>query len=550
MTNIKKLDEDTVDQYVSNIVVDQMEDMGMYSLKEKYGDQEHPHKDTWQVDLSLDALETAMGVNIAVEQMVRDGDMFGESELYNGDQAEIFRSAYSLYVGAKVGSNIIGWKNADLGHETETDTYINRHGTKGVLGAALERYVNMYDRSSVSDEEELLEFTEAFLEQVADECASVMAEDLDNLNLVQDVNLAYGEYTVEGVETAAVDTFNFGDATFEDVIGNDEFKDALRRTENEDGEIEPGMIDMLMGYDPDGQENKFASEESAFPTSLLAVGEPGTGKTLTLRAAATYAQELAEEYDKPLTINMMDTDVHGMYHGESAQNVKQEFEKVSDPDTLGMLFIEDIDAIFPSREDLGTGDGEDEKSVHTLLQMLQGPDGNEDRGDYIVLMTTNYPENLDDAVKMRAMQQVEAPGPTETEEYRDILELLLSQDMPEEKIRIDEDEWYDLAETAEAYEFTGRHIDNVLSSLSAEKSGGFTEDQLQQIYRGEADAGEIVRQNKEPVHYEEVQEALENFQETQETQEEMENERKFEQMKSKIRRKERAKQEVDEELED
>ncbi|MFA4876985.1 MAG: CDC48 family AAA ATPase [Methanoregula sp.] len=123
------------------------------------------------------------------------------------------------------------------------------------------------------------------------------------------------------------------------------------------------------------------------PRGVLLYGPPGTGKTLIAKAAA-------QETDAYL-IFISGPEIVGKYYGESEARLREVFAEAQ-KNAPAIVFIDEIDAIAPKREDVG-GDKQVERRI--VAQLLSIMDGLKDRGQVIVIATTNIPNSLDPALR-------------------------------------------------------------------------------------------------------------------------------------------------------
>ncbi|MCY6354430.1 CDC48 family AAA ATPase [Clostridium sp. ZS2-4] len=121
------------------------------------------------------------------------------------------------------------------------------------------------------------------------------------------------------------------------------------------------------------------------PKGVLLYGSPGTGKTLIARAVANETDSYFIHVNGPEVINK--------YYGESEARLREIFETASQK-SPSIIFLDEIDAISPNREDVK---GEVEKRV--VAQLLGLMDGLKDRGQVIVIGATNIPNALDPALR-------------------------------------------------------------------------------------------------------------------------------------------------------
>ncbi|MGQ9926498.1 MAG: CDC48 family AAA ATPase [Chloroflexaceae bacterium] len=123
------------------------------------------------------------------------------------------------------------------------------------------------------------------------------------------------------------------------------------------------------------------------PKGVLLHGPPGCGKTLIARAVAA---ETSAHF-----IHINGPEIIDRYYGASESNLRNAFEEARRR-APAILFIDEIDAIAPRREEMG-GDRQIERRV--VAQLLTLMDGLESRGNVIVIGATNLPNMLDPALR-------------------------------------------------------------------------------------------------------------------------------------------------------
>ncbi len=123
------------------------------------------------------------------------------------------------------------------------------------------------------------------------------------------------------------------------------------------------------------------------PKGVLLHGPPGCGKTLIARAVASETAAYFTHITGP--------EIMGKFYGESEGRLRSVFEEAR-ANAPAILFIDEIDAIAPKREDMG---GEKQVERRVVAQLLALMDGLESRGEVIVIGATNIPNSLDPALR-------------------------------------------------------------------------------------------------------------------------------------------------------
>ncbi|HZD44008.1 MAG TPA: proteasome-activating nucleotidase, partial [Methanomicrobiales archaeon] len=153
------------------------------------------------------------------------------------------------------------------------------------------------------------------------------------------------------------------------------------------------------------------------PKGVLLYGPPGTGKTLIAKAVAHNA--------KATFIRMSGSELVHKFIGEGAQLVRELFTLARER-SPSIVFIDEIDAIGSMRTHDGTsGSAEVQR---TLMQLLAGMDGFDNRGDVRIMGATNRLDMLDPALLRpgRFDRIIEIPLPN-AEGRREILRIHTSK---------------------------------------------------------------------------------------------------------------------------
>ncbi|HEC75883.1 MAG TPA: AAA family ATPase [Thermoplasmatales archaeon] len=121
------------------------------------------------------------------------------------------------------------------------------------------------------------------------------------------------------------------------------------------------------------------------PKGILLYGPPGTGKTLLAKAVATESEANF--------ISVKGPEFLSKWVGESEKAVRETFRKARQAAPC-IIFFDEIDAIAPSRGDVG----DSHVTERVISQLLTELDGLEELRDVTVIAATNRPDIIDPAL--------------------------------------------------------------------------------------------------------------------------------------------------------
>ncbi|MFB6293007.1 MAG: AAA family ATPase, partial [Halonotius sp.] len=177
------------------------------------------------------------------------------------------------------------------------------------------------------------------------------------------------EIAVEGGPTDEASATAAPAVAYEDIGGLDEELDMVRE-----------MIELPMRHP-----ELFGTLGIEPPKGVLLHGPPGTGKTLIAKAVANEIDAHFQTISGP--------EIMSKYYGESEEQLREVFEEAEE-NTPAIVFIDELDAIAPKREEAG---GDVERRV--VAQLLSLLDGLEDRGQITVIGATNRVDAVDPALR-------------------------------------------------------------------------------------------------------------------------------------------------------
>jgi transitional endoplasmic reticulum ATPase len=173
----------------------------------------------------------------------------------------------------------------------------------------------------------------------------------------------------QAVEEPGQQRVSVPDVTYEDIGGLDEEVQKVRE-----------MIELPLKHPEVFQQLGIDA-----PSGVLLQGPPGTGKTLLAKAVANESNATFLSIDGP--------EIMSKYYGESEKQLREKFEEARE-DAPAIIFIDEIDAIAPKRDETG---GEVERRV--VAQLLSEMDGLEARENVIVIAATNRSDAIDPALR-------------------------------------------------------------------------------------------------------------------------------------------------------
>ncbi|MDH3277674.1 MAG: CDC48 family AAA ATPase [Nitrosopumilus sp.] len=173
-------------------------------------------------------------------------------------------------------------------------------------------------------------------------------------------------------------------------------------------------------------------------SGILLYGPPGCGKTLIAKVLASESEANMFLINGPEIMNK--------YYGETEAKLREMFKEAKD-NSPSIIFIDEIDAIAPKREEAY---GDVEKRV--VAQLLALMDGLNDRGNVMVLGATNRPDSIDPALRRPGRFDREFEISVPNEDGRLEVLLIHTRGMPVD----DEIDLKDLA--SELHGYTGADI--------------------------------------------------------------------------------------------
>ncbi|KMW60331.1 hypothetical protein AIOL_000484 [Candidatus Rhodobacter oscarellae] len=283
------------------------------------------------------------------------------------------------------------------------------HGALWELDQDLERFANTEDKLVAA----VLAFTELLMEKVA-----LRAQTAPRTGAFADATyrVEADDFTLQGftpAHKARGSTITMQFKAPGEVVGNHIAKYQAMK-----------LAKMLMAYDFERKLNPFA-ELGGFIFTFMGDGAPGTGKTTLIQMMAGLVHGYCQNAGFPFRYQNFGIDNIDSYQGKSGQNAKAFIQNVLDPAVIGFGTIDDIDQIAGKRGDRQSSAGQQEVTA-VFMEAFAGAN-TVVRGNCTFGMFSNYPENVDDALRQRAGARFLVDGPITREDYIDILALLMGK---------------------------------------------------------------------------------------------------------------------------
>ena len=268
-----------------------------------------------------------------------------------------------------------------------------------------------------TSEDKLVPTVTAFLEQLMEK-VGLRASNMPRLEAFTSVNYRVEEddfpisgFTPSGRGTSSKLTMTFKKPN--EIVGNHIAKYQAMK-----------LAKMIMAYDFDRKLNPFV-DLGGFIFTFMGDGKPGTGKTILIQMMAGLIHDYCQNAGYPFRYQNLSTESIDSYQGKSAQNAKAFFNNVINPNVIGFGTIDDIDQLAGKRGDRQSSAGQLEITA-VLMESFAGAN-TVVRGNCTFGMFSNYPENVDDALRQRAGARFLVDGPQTREDYIDILHILMGK---------------------------------------------------------------------------------------------------------------------------
>jgi hypothetical protein len=180
----------------------------------------------------------------------------------------------------------------------------------------------------------------------------------------------------------------------------------------------------LACYDLELGQNPFV-ELGGFVFSFIGDGSPGTGKTTLIQMVVSLLTQYCDVAQLPLRYQNFSVDEISDYQGRSGHNAKRFCRSILDRRVVGFGTVDDVDQVCGNRGDRNASSGQLEVTA-VFMQELGGAN-TVVRGNASFGLFSNFPENVDDALRQRTQARFTVDGPQTKEDFTDLLHILLGE---------------------------------------------------------------------------------------------------------------------------
>ena len=209
------------------------------------------------------------------------------------------------------------------------------------------------------------------------------------------------ELELHGNETS----IEFNHVSFDSIVGNKEAKHDAKR-----------LVTRLLCYDMQEKKNPFF-ELGGLASVTMGYGEPGTGKSMLIAAVATMLHDYCENLGYNFLFWPMPDTIVSTYQGGSAERMINWMNPLRDATKIIYAPIDDAENNLEERSRQGVSAGVREV-ISVFLRNTEGAYAI-NRGNAVIQLFTNLPEQIDKAVLSRINTRSYIGGARTTEDFLD-----------------------------------------------------------------------------------------------------------------------------------
>ena len=261
----------------------------------------------------------------------------------------------------------------------------------------------------VHSETELVKFTILYCQKVIEEL-KLKSGSLQYAEpfLERTYKLEDSDFAINGFETefgGSAVSIEFNRVSFDEIVGNKDSKHYARR-----------LAGRLACYDPVSKRNPMF-DLGGFTAVNLGHGEPGTGKSMIIAATATLVADYCKILGTPFLFWPMPDTVISTFQGGSAERMMAWISRLKDPTRIIYAPIDDAENNLEERTRQGVSAGVREV-IAVFLRNTEGAYAVH-RGNAVIELFTNLPDQIDKAVMSRILRRTYIGGAKDWHEFLD-----------------------------------------------------------------------------------------------------------------------------------
>ena len=224
----------------------------------------------------------------------------------------------------------------------------------------------------------------------------------------QNYKLSNSEFCLKGFELelhGGESSIEFNRVSLDEIVGNKEAKHDAKR-----------LATRLLCYDMQEKKNPFF-ELGGLASVTMGYGEPGTGKSMLIAAVATMLGDYCSNLGYNFLFWPMPDTVVSTYQGGSAERMMNWMNPLRDPSKIIYAPIDDAENNLEERSRQGVSAGVREV-ISVFLRNTEGAYAI-NRGNAVIQLFTNLPDQIDKAVMSRINMRSYIGGARTTEDFLD-----------------------------------------------------------------------------------------------------------------------------------
>ncbi|MBC8501459.1 MAG: ATP-binding protein [Nanoarchaeota archaeon] len=404
-----------------------------------------------EISIVCDSIERLFSTQKSVYETLLKSNHFKD----NGSlEAKDFLQIYSCLLSAEKALNNLKNERASNRVFDKSIKIDFETGHNTLIKSLVDTYKENLSRTC-DDELDVVAITKGFFEWIKDNCLQYYKSEKysDYAALTNNLHIKVDGVSISGngkLNGQIGDVVISSDARKDQVVGN---KELIRQ-------IETGLK-LLFLYDLKNKIHPHILRYGSYVQRILAIGRPGCGKSFTLEAMVNEVRQLSELYRKPIHTKDISNDLKSKYYSESSHNIKRVFQEVDKGESLYIIIADDLDTVI-----FGRKENEESENISVFGEFIRNLESikSQNKGNYLLLATTNKPENMDPALLRRFQKKIIVKGPESIDDYISLLRIKLAGYVDDELVQISE--WEKVGAVLYENKVPGSLVADIASSLS------------------------------------------------------------------------------------